>query len=92
MWQTSVPEPRSSCNGNQFKETPNPEYSNKEQTTSLMSSTTQNIAYRHYTGDRAPFHKSVKAQKSTSIMLIQWQIVSIRPAQLCTRLTLSTHT
>jgi hypothetical protein len=42
--------------------------------------TTQNIEYKHYTGDRTPFHKSVKAQKSTP-MLIRWQIVSFRPTQ-----------
>jgi hypothetical protein len=38
-----------------------------------VHSTTQNIEYKLYAGDRAPFHKRVKAQKSTP-MLIRWQI------------------
>jgi hypothetical protein len=33
-----------------------------------------------YSGKRAPFHKSFKAQKSTS-MLIGWQIINIRLTQ-----------
>jgi hypothetical protein len=40
-----------------------------------VHSTTQNIEYKHYAGNRAPFHKRVKAQKSTP-MLIRWQIVT----------------
>jgi hypothetical protein len=31
-----------------------------------IHSTTQNIEYKHYTRDKTPFYKSVKAQKSTS--------------------------
>jgi hypothetical protein len=46
------------------------------------------ISNKHYTGDGALFHKSVKARKSTSV-LIRWQIVKIRPN--CTQLQHTRH-
>jgi hypothetical protein len=45
-----------------------------------VHSTTQNIEYKHYTGDRTPLHKSFKAQKSTP-MLIRWPIINISPTR-----------
>jgi hypothetical protein len=82
MRQTSVHEPRSSCDRNQFEENSEPRVryrgvfkSRADIKFGEFILPLRNIEYKHYTGDRAPFQKSVKAQKSKSNMLMQWQIV-----------------